>query len=90
MTFSFLFKTGRDFPENVAKIIVFYSRYWDPRIHPRIPRNPPESPESPESPWIPGIPGIPGSGPRRAGQALGSTRAGGKDDGSLHKLPQIT
>ena len=38
---------------------------------------------------IPGIPGVRGSGPRRAGQDLGSTRAGGKDDGSLHKLPQI-
>ena len=33
---------------------------------------------------------IPGNGPRRAVPDLGSTRAGGKDDGSLHKLPQIT
>ena len=37
---------------------------------------------------IPGFPGFRQSGPSRAGQALGSTRAGGKDDGSLHKLPQ--
>ena len=34
-------------------------------------------------------PDSPGSGPSRAGQDLGSTRAGGKDDGSLHKLHQI-
>ena len=38
---------------------------------------------------FPGIRGFPRNGPSRAGQALGSTRAGGQDDGSLHKLPQI-
>ena len=31
---------------------------------------------------------IPGNGPNRAGPELGSTRTGGQDDGSLHKLPQ--
>ena len=36
------------------------------------------------------IPGCrPGNGPNRAGPALGSTRAGGKDDSSLYKLLQI-
>ena len=30
-----------------------------------------------------------GSGPRTAARTLPSTRAGGQDDGSLHKLPQI-
>ena len=34
------------------------------------------------------IPGFPRNGPGRAGPALGPTRARGKDDGSLHKLPQ--
>ena len=33
-------------------------------------------------------PGFRGNGPSQAGPDLGSTRAGGKDDGSLHKLPQ--
>ena len=34
--------------------------------------------------------GFRGNGPRRAGQDLCSTRAGGQDDGSLqNKLPQI-
>ena len=33
--------------------------------------------------------GFRGNGPNRAGPGLGSTRAGGQDDGSLHKLPQI-
>ena len=37
---------------------------------------------------IRGIRGIPGNGPNRAGPDLCSTRSGGKDDGSLHKLPQ--
>ena len=32
----------------------------------------------------------PGDGPNRAGPDLGSTHAGGKDDGSLHQLPQTT
>ncbi len=36
-----------------------------------------------------GFRGFPGNGPNRAGPALGSTRARGKDDGSLHKLLQI-
>ena len=31
---------------------------------------------------------IPRNGPSRAGPALGSTRARGKDDSSLQKLPQ--
>ena len=35
-----------------------------------------------------GFPGFLENGPNRAGSALGSTRAGGKDDSSLHKLPQ--
>ena len=41
-------------------------------------------------PGIPRIPRIPGNGPNWAGLALGSTRAGGKDDGCLHNLPQVT
>ena len=41
------------------------------------------------SEFIPGFRGFPGNGPNRAGPALGSTRAGGKDEGSLHKLPQM-
>ena len=35
----------------------------------------------------PGIPGNPGNGPSRAVLDFGSTRAGGKDDGSLHIFP---
>ena len=37
----------------------------------------------------PATPAIPGNGPSWAVLDLGSTRAGGKDDGSLHKLPQM-
>ena len=40
------------------------------------------SADSPDSVLIRGFPGFPGSGPSRACRALGSTRAGGKDDGS--------
>ena len=36
------------------------------------------------------IRGFRGNGPNRAGPGLGSTRAGGQDDGSLHKLSQIS
>ena len=39
-------------------------------------------------PRFPGFWGFPGTGPNWAGPALGSTRTRGKDDGSLHKLPQ--
>ena len=38
---------------------------------------------------IPGFHGFCENGPNWAGPTLGSTRAGGKDDDSLHKLPQI-
>ena len=37
-----------------------------------------------------GFRGFPGNGPNHAGLVLGSTRAGGKDDGSSHRLPQKT
>ena len=40
-------------------------------------------------PGFRGIPGFPGNNPNRAGLALGSARAGGKDDCSLHKLLPI-